>query len=141
MAEKREEPDSLPTEIGVILLKVRAFPEMLAFYRDKLGLPVSNINPGGEDKPLINWVRFETHGTAIELFAERPTEAGNLPLPRKNAMIIAFKVADIQTVYGELQRRGVEFMKGIGEAEWGWYVHFADPEGNRLQLYQPRPGY
>jgi predicted enzyme related to lactoylglutathione lyase len=132
---------SLPSEVGVLLVKVNRFPEMLSFYRDKLGLPVSDINPGGEDEPLINWVRFETRGTAIELFAERPGEAGTLPLPRKNSMIIAFKVSDIRAVYEELTRRGIGFMKGIGEAEWGWYVHFTDPEGNRLQLYQPKPGY
>jgi catechol 2,3-dioxygenase-like lactoylglutathione lyase family enzyme len=127
--------------IGVILLKVNDFQKMLSFYRDALGLPLGDIDPGGEDKPLVNWARFETGGTAIELFAERPAESGGLPLPRKNSMTIAFKVADVRAVYDELRRRGVEFARGVGEAEWGWYAHFRDPEGNRLQLYQPKPGF
>ncbi|MDV3244380.1 MAG: hypothetical protein LYZ66_04300 [Nitrososphaerales archaeon] len=33
----------------------------------------------------------------------------------------------------------VEFAKPIGEEEWGWYAHFRDPEGNRLQTCQPKP--
>jgi predicted enzyme related to lactoylglutathione lyase len=130
-----------PREIGVLLLRVHDFPKMLAFYRDALGLPLSGIHPGGVHKPLVNWARFEPLGTAIELFDESLSTTNPPPLPRHNALVIAFKVPDIRATYEELRRRGVAFPRGIGEEAWGWYVHFKDPEGNGLQLYQPRPGY
>ena len=27
----------------------------------------------------------------------------------------------------------------VGEQEWGRYAHFRAPEGNELQIYQPKP--
>lgn len=140
MAAGRESP-SVDT-IGVLFLSVHDFPRMLAYYRDVLGLPLSSIRPGDGLTPLNDWARFELKGAAIELFDERrASRTGPLPLPRNNAMIIAFKVGDIRATFNELRGRGIEFSKGIGEADWGRYVHFQDPEGNRLQLYQPRPGF
>jgi predicted enzyme related to lactoylglutathione lyase len=128
--------------VGVLLLHVHDFPRMLAFYRDTMQLPVSEIKPGDGLTPLVDWVRFELRGTALELFAESTSQrAAQLPLPRNNAVTIAFRVEDIRAAYETLRQRGVAFPKAVGEADWGWYVHFQDPEGNRLQLYQPRPGY
>lgn len=94
---------------------------MLSFYKDKLGLPVSKIHPGKGYEPLVDWVRFEPDGgTAIELFAESRNPRSNvLPFPRNNALVIAFQVDDIDTVYAKLRSQGVEFPKGIGEQEWG----------------------
>lgn len=64
-----------------------------------------------------------------------------MPYPRENVVIIAFQVEDIDEAFAELSERGVVFPKGIGEEEWGRCVHFKNTEGNRLQLYEPRPGY
>jgi len=131
--------------VGVLLRAVRDFPEMLSFYRDKLGLRASNVRPGHGIEPLKDWARLEfndTNDTAIELFDESQHPPRTAPpYPRENSFIVAIRVEDIQTTHAELESRGVEFKRGIGEEEWGWYVHFRDPEGNRLQLYQPRPGY
>ena len=56
-------------------------------------------------------------------------------------MVGVFMVEDIDATYAELKVKGVEFPKCIGEEEWGRYVHFKGPEGNRLQMYQPRPSF
>lgn len=40
-----------------------------------------------------------------------------------------------------MKAKGVRFTKPIGEEEWGRYAHFNDSDGNRLQIYQPNPGY
>jgi catechol 2,3-dioxygenase-like lactoylglutathione lyase family enzyme len=134
---------SLNGRIGVLLMSARDFPKMQEFYRDKLGLRVSSIHPGEGFKPHVDWVRFELDsGTAIELFAEsKHGTSKDVPYPRLNSVVIAFQVDDIEATHRELSSRGVVFPKGIGEEEWGRYVHFRDPEGNRLQLYQPNPGY
>ena len=131
--------------IGVLLPSVRNFPEMFSFYRDKLGLQTSKTDPGKGYEPLRDWVRFEfnrSDETAIELFDEahhpRKTPA---PYPRDNSFIVAIRVEDIKATYSELKSRGVEFKREIREEQWGWYIHFEDPDGKRLQLYQLRPGY
>lgn len=106
-------------------------------------MSLSKIHPGKGYEPLVDWARFEPDGdTAVELFAEtRHRPANALPLPRINALIVAFQVEDIDAVYAKLKANGLEFPKGIGEEDWDRYVHFKDPEGNRLQLYEPRPGF
>ena len=130
-------------KVGVLLLYVRDFPGMLSFHRDKLGLPMSKIHPEKGYENLVDWARFEPNGsTAIEFFTEsRHGRSSVLPFPLNNAFVIAFKVEHIDAAYAELRSREVEFPKEIGEEEWGRYVHFKDPERNRLQLYQPHPGY
>jgi hypothetical protein len=52
----------LKGSIGVLLLFVHDFPNMLAFYCDKLGLPVSSIHPGKRYEPLVDWTRLELEG-------------------------------------------------------------------------------
>jgi catechol 2,3-dioxygenase-like lactoylglutathione lyase family enzyme len=129
------------TRFGVISLWVQDFKSTLAFYRDTLGLPGSQINPGGEDKPGENWARFELQGTALELFdlARSPKRAARTPYPRQNAAILCFLVEDFDAEYKTLEGRGVQFHL-VGQQEWGRYAHFRDPEGNELQIYQPNPG-
>jgi predicted enzyme related to lactoylglutathione lyase len=126
--QSRKEDFSL--EIGIILLKVRDFQNILSFYRDTLSLPVSML---GED-----FARFGTRACTVEIFPERPGDG--IPLPRNNAVTIAFKVANIRNVCDNLKRRGVEFTKDVTEEKWGWYAHFRDPEGNKLQLFELRIG-
>jgi hypothetical protein len=55
-------------------------------------------------------------------------------------MVIAFIVEDIDATYAELKAKGVEFLNGIGEEDRGQYAPFRDPDGNRLQRYQPHLG-
>ena len=127
---------------GVILIRVRDFPRMLAFYRDTLGLPVDPIHPGGTYEPLKDWVKFALEPTALELIAESRAKAPvDLPYPRANALWVALKVDDLFAAYRVLGERGVQFTRPIGEEDWGWYAHFYDPEGNRLQIYQNKPGF
>jgi hypothetical protein len=54
---------------------------------------------------------------------------------------LATTVDDLFEAYRVLGERGVPFTRPIGEEDWGWYAHFYDPEGNRLQIYQNKPGF
>jgi catechol 2,3-dioxygenase-like lactoylglutathione lyase family enzyme len=131
----------LQGRVGVLLISVRDFPKMLEFYRDKMGLRVSSINPGEGYESQVDWVRFEfDEGTALELFAEsKRGPPKDVPFPRLNAIVIAFQVDDIEATYRESSSRCLQFVNGIGTEERGRYVHFRDPEGKRRQLYQPTP--
>lgn len=127
--------------LGVVSIWVHDLPRAVAFYRDALGLPLSPTLP--EDAgPAADWVRFDLQGTAIELFdlARNPKRADRLPSPRQNASVLCFLVEDFDAVYEGLKARGVP-MQTARQAPWGRYAHFRDPEGNELQIYEPKPGY
>jgi catechol 2,3-dioxygenase-like lactoylglutathione lyase family enzyme len=128
--------------MGVICLWVHDFAQMVAFYRDILGLPLSGVHPGAGYTPGSDWIQFELQGVSLELFdlTRSPQRAGRLPSPRANASILCFRVDDFDATYQLLASHGVAFQP-VGEQEWGRYAHFRDPEGNELQIYQPNPGY
>lgn len=128
--------------LGVICMWVQDFARMLSFYRDTLGLPGSEINPGEGYQPGADWARFELQGTALELFdlSRSPKRAARMVSPRENSTVLCFLVDDFAADHRILSERGVTFTQD-GEQEWGRYAHFRDPEGNELQIYQPNPGY
>jgi catechol 2,3-dioxygenase-like lactoylglutathione lyase family enzyme len=129
-------------KFGTIALWVSDFPDMYAFYRDTLRLPLSSADPGEGHQAGVNWARFELEGTALELFdlAHSPKRAARTPLPRQNAAILCFLVQDFEKARDELALRGVKFTQQ-GQADWGKYAHFRDPEGNELQIYRQNEGY
>jgi catechol 2,3-dioxygenase-like lactoylglutathione lyase family enzyme len=130
----------MKARIGVILVKARDFPAMVAYYRDILELPVSAADPGEGYEVGGDWFGFHLQGCDLELFAESERSRASLPFPRSNAAIIAFLVEDFDAERERLASNGVEFY-AEGEQEWGRYAHFRDPEGNDLQIYRPNPGW
>ena len=123
--------------LGLTLLYVEDFPRMLAFYRDVLALPFGGDDPGPGHDIGVDWVQFETEGGgALELFDHsRFGRSVELPYPRRNATVVTFRVASVEAEADRLRAAGVE----LGElhlADWGAAIHFFDPEGNHLQIYE-----
>jgi methylmalonyl-CoA/ethylmalonyl-CoA epimerase len=58
--------------------------------------------------------------------------------------IVYYRVADIEAAHGELEGRGVEFLRGphkvaeLGDVEI-WMAFFEDTEGNTLALTSEKP--
>ena len=45
---------------------------------------------------------------------------------------------DVHATVEELQRKGVEFTRGIAEERWGLTTAFRLPGGGEMALYEPR---
>ena len=111
--------------IPYITLWATRFDEMVAFYRDKLGLP---IEYGDE-----NFIQFATRGT--KLYIHRLREA---PPLREHAVEIHFDVPDVDDAYQELLGRGVEFEDPPANRPWrARMAAFRDPEGFALEIVGP----
>src|SRR5262245_16940312 len=109
---------------------------MLAFYRDVLELEVTDEDPGPGHRPGVDWVQLAGDGGTIELFDHAVFgTTRSLPLPRRNASVITFRVDDVEEAVERLQAAGVHVLP-IHRAEWGAAAHFRDPEGNELQVYE-----
>jgi catechol 2,3-dioxygenase-like lactoylglutathione lyase family enzyme len=99
--------------------------ELRAFFRDKLGLPYSDVGGG--------WLIFELP----------PAELGCHPLePEKGVSsgtaAISFYCDDIHKTVAELRSKGVEFTGGIVDQGYGLVTQFRVPGDFEIQLYQPR---
>jgi catechol 2,3-dioxygenase-like lactoylglutathione lyase family enzyme len=123
-------------KLGLVLLFVEDFETMLGFYRDVLGFEVTDEDPGPGHRPGVDWVQLAGDGGTIELFDHAVFgKARSLPLPRRNASVITFRVEDVEEAVERLQAAGVD-VQPIHRAEWGAAAHFFDPEGNELQVFE-----
>ena len=100
----------------------------VAFYRDVLGLPVSEFTEGEVETPNVT------------LSFWNPEEQGEEFAP--NVAGFAIRVADVEAARQELEGKGVEFFDGgtydSGVCHMGF---FKDPDGNTVILhrrYAPR---
>ncbi len=57
--------------------------------------------------------------------------------PSEKAYMINFRVADLRALLAELRENGVTVGDDIEEADFGRFGWIMDPEGNKLQLWEP----
>lgn len=120
------------TGIGGIFFKARDPKRMADWYRDHLGVQ----NKGGfadfrwrvHDKP------DEVGHTAWALF---PTETDNFG-PSSTPFMINYRVGDLDRMLEQLRTAGVKIDK-VEDSDYGRFAWISDPEGNRIELWQPAP--
>ncbi|HLP13186.1 MAG TPA: VOC family protein [Flavobacteriales bacterium] len=61
--------------------------------------------------------------------------------PSTKDFMINYRVEDMDYLVAELKKEGVTFTDSVQEFEYGKFVHIMDPEGNKIELYQPNYSY
>jgi len=56
--------------------------------------------------------------------------------PHRQACMLNWRVSDLEALLTELQAKGIPIEKRE-DSEYGRFAWIKDPEGNRLELYQP----
>ena len=57
--------------------------------------------------------------------------------PSEKEFMINYRVADLEILLEELSGQGVEIVDTIETYEYGKFLHIMDPEGNKIQLWEP----
>jgi predicted enzyme related to lactoylglutathione lyase len=111
--------------VAVVWMPVQDIERAKRFYRDTLGLPITN-----EDG---NWAEVDANGLTIGLNGREPSGAGV-----EGGPVVTFQPeASLQETVDDLQGQGVEVPAGISDHPWGRVATFKDSEGNDIQLYEP----
>ncbi|WP_155054423.1 VOC family protein [Streptomyces blattellae] len=119
-------------ELAHVGIHVHDIDTMLPFYRDTLGLQVSDIDEKAGLYFLSSRPDIEHH--EVLLCAGRTAEPGAMLLQQ-----ISFRCPTLQDVidfYRKLVAEGVRFEYTVTHGN-AIGVYFYDPEGNRLELYWP----
>ena len=96
-------------KLGLLLLYVEDFPTMLGFYRDVLGLEVTDVDPGPGHTPGVDWAQLAGDGGKIELFDHAHFgKSRGFPLPRTNGVVVTFEVDDVDAAVERLRAAGVD---------------------------------
>lgn len=115
-------------EVGIVTLRVNNWNQMLAYYRDKVGLKPRMV---AED---VQYAMFDT-GT-VRFAIEGPAKPAFAKQPGKGALMTNFKVEDIKGTLSDLKKNGVKVLTDIKQGPNYDYVVIEDPEGNEQIVYQ-----
>jgi predicted enzyme related to lactoylglutathione lyase len=121
------------TGIGGIFFKARDPKALGAWYREHLGLDVTDW--GGA---VFEWGGSDSEAgmTIWSPFAQDT----DYMAPSSASFMINFRVADLDGLLAALRAEGcnvLEKTEASGQGKFGWVI---DPEGNKVELWQPPGG-
>jgi catechol 2,3-dioxygenase-like lactoylglutathione lyase family enzyme len=121
------------TGIGGIFFKATDPKALGAWYRDHLGLDVTDW--GGA---IFNWGGAESEQgmTIWSVFKNDATHLG--PAPAR--FMINYRVADLHALLAALRSEGCTVEDRTDESEQGKFGWVFDPEGNKVELWEPPAG-
>jgi len=123
------------TGIGGIFFKARDPKALVRWYHRHLGIHIE------EAVALFTWRsgrdgRAKGH-TVWSIFPADTTYFGE----RGASFMINYRVKDLDAVLAVLRDEGVEADRKIEESEYGRFGWITDPEGNRIELWEPPKVY
>lgn len=124
------------TGIGGIFFKVRDMAAMVAWYRDNLGIDIDE----GWNGQAFRWADGARPGrpglTVWSLFTQDSAYFD----PSTAPFMVNYRVDDLDAMLAQLRANGAAVDERVEEGEYGRFGWVMDPEGNRLELWQPPLG-
>ena len=118
------------TGIGGVFFKARDAEALRAWYREHLGLDIQDW--GGT---AFRWDDAEGL-TVWTIFKESSDYFDPSPAP----FMINYRVTDLHALLDVLRQEGCNVDDKTDESEFGKFGWVMDPEGNRVELWEPPPG-
>ncbi len=123
------------TGIGGIFFKARDPLVLRAWYRDHLGIDVQDW--GGAAFP---WTDDAGNATAGSTIWSINGSDNDYFAPSPSAFMINYRVADLASLLETLRKEGCEVIDKTDSSEFGKFGWVMDPEGNKVELWEPPPG-
>jgi predicted enzyme related to lactoylglutathione lyase len=123
------------TGIGGIFFQAKDAPALRAWYARHLGIDVQEwggtaflwSDPAG--KPAGGMTVWSVAPEGSEQFA-----------PSHAALMINYRVENLHSLVAVLREEGCNVLENIDESEYGKFAWVIDPEGNKVELWQPPDG-
>ena len=120
------------TGIGGIFFKAGDPQALGDWYRRHLGLDIGSW--GGA---VFHWADDSPAGsTAWSLFKQDTDHFA----PSAAPFMVNFRVADLHALLAALRAEGCQVLEKVDESEYGKFGWVMDPEGNKLELWEPPAG-
>jgi len=119
------------TGIGGVFFKSKNPEQLREWYRKHLG--IESESWGGFAFRWRDDPRSATGATVWSVFAAE-SEYFN---PSGKPFMINFRVADLHQLLAQLRAEGVELDPKTDESEFGKFGWVMDPDGNRVELWEP----
>ena len=119
------------TGIGGIFFKCQSPEKMKDWYSKNLGLVTDEYGSPFEfrnaDRPEeINYLQWSPFANDTKYFE-----------PSQKQFMINYRVENLTELVVELKSEGVTICDEIEEFDYGKFIHIMDPEGNKIELWEP----
>ena len=121
------------TGIGGVFFKTRDKKALGEWYRDHLGVELESYGGGS-----FMW-RDHDNPERVCRTVWGPFEADtNYFDPSSAPFMINYRVDDLDAALSDLREAGVEIVCKVEEYDYGKFGWVLDPEGNKIELWEPR---
>jgi predicted enzyme related to lactoylglutathione lyase len=123
------------TGIGGIFFKANDAPALQAWYKKHLGIDVQTWGGAaftwtdGEGKPYAGTTIWSIGSATSKQFA-----------PSNSSFMINYRVDDLDALLKVLREEGCNVLEKADDSEYGKFGWVVDPEGNKVELWQPPAG-
>lgn len=118
------------TAIGGIFFKCKEPETVNEWYKTHLGVKTS---PYGAK---FDWKEVDSDKKGYTLWSPFK-ESTEYFEPSSKDFMINYHVENIERLVEELKKEGVTILDEIATYEYGKFVHIMDPEGNKIELFEP----
>lgn len=128
------EPNSANRVVGIggIFIKAKDPIALRAWYQKHLGIQIEDW--GGT---AFAWNRSDGPGTQGMTVWSISSEDSNYFDPSSSRFMINYIVNDLHSVLTELRNEGCDVDPNSQDTEFGKFGWVMDPEGHRIELWQP----
>lgn len=128
---EKEQSMKKATGIGGIFFKCESPEKMREWYAEHLGLVTNEYGSmfefrTAENPDKIAYLQWSPFSQNTKYFE-----------PSQKQFMINYRVENIEKLVEELRAAGVEICDEIETFDYGKFVHIMDPEGNKLELWEP----
>ncbi|WP_396626571.1 VOC family protein [Luteitalea sp.] len=123
------------TGIGGIFFKARDAAALQAWYKRHLGIDVQPW--GGTAFTWTDASGTPVGGTTIWSIG---SDQGDAFAPSTSSFMINYRVEDVRALVDALKVEGCNVLDKIDESDYGTFAWVIDPEGNKVELWQPPAG-
>ena len=123
------------TGIGGIFFKAKDAPALQAWYRRHLGIDVQSW--GGTAFPWSDADGAPVGGSTIWSVN---ADDGDAFAPSSATFMVNYRVDDLRALIAALKDEGCDVLDKIDDSEYGKFGWVIDPEGNKVELWEPPAG-
>jgi len=121
--------------IGGIFFKAKDAPALQAWYKRHLGIDVQDW--GGT---AFSWTDSDGKPVGGTTIWSIGPEASDHFAPSKSSFMVNYRVEDLYAVVKALKEEDCNVLDNIDDSEYGKFAWVIDPEGNKVELWQPPEG-